>query len=163
MGQMNHFNCANHSGNRGLTLMELMIVVAVISLISAIVIPKFGELILRSKESMAIGALGTFRSAIDLYYMDNEGKYPAVLDSIRMSKYIDFFPKIQIPPSKNGTNPGHQSNSLVQNYVNKTLIGSSNEGVRIWAYVDDLNISDGGYLGLNCIHENNKGTIWSNY
>jgi prepilin-type N-terminal cleavage/methylation domain-containing protein len=61
---------------RGFTLIELMLVVAIIGLLAAIAIPKFSDMIDKSREAALKGQLGTLRSALTLYYADNEGVYP---------------------------------------------------------------------------------------
>lgn len=61
----------------GFTLIELMMVVAIIGLLGAIVLPKFADLIDRSREAALKGQLGSLRSALSIYYEDNEGISPA--------------------------------------------------------------------------------------
>ena len=53
-----------------------MLVVAIIGLLAAIAIPKFANLVVKAKEASIKGKLGTLRSAISIYYADNEGIYP---------------------------------------------------------------------------------------
>lgn len=145
--------------HNGFTLIELMIVVAIIAILAAIAVPKFGEMILRSKESTAKGALGTFRSAVDIYYVGNEGKYPSDLNALLSGKMIDFFPKVTLPPVETQGHPGHAENSNVEYYNAGSLFGATNEGTNIWAYVNTGD--DMGHLGFNCIHRDTKGSQWS--
>ena len=63
---------------KGFTLIELMIVVAIIGILAAIAIPKFADLIKKSKEGATKGSLGALRSALTIYYGEQEGSYPAV-------------------------------------------------------------------------------------
>ncbi|HNG46017.1 MAG TPA: prepilin-type N-terminal cleavage/methylation domain-containing protein, partial [Elusimicrobiota bacterium] len=60
----------------GFTLIELMLVVAIIGLLAAIAIPKFANLVVKSREAAMKGQLGAIRSALSIYYSDNEGFYP---------------------------------------------------------------------------------------
>ena len=62
---------------KGFTLIELMIVVAIIGILAAIAIPKFADLINKSKEGATKAGLSSLRSALQVYYGDNEGRFPA--------------------------------------------------------------------------------------
>ncbi|MFH1824761.1 MAG: prepilin-type N-terminal cleavage/methylation domain-containing protein [Candidatus Firestonebacteria bacterium] len=83
----------------GFTLIELMIVVAVLGLIAAVAIPKFGELLERSREGTTKGNIGAIRSAIAVYYSDNEGKYPD--DFLSFNKYLEPIPSAKATPLGN--------------------------------------------------------------
>ncbi|HOW27832.1 MAG TPA: prepilin-type N-terminal cleavage/methylation domain-containing protein [Elusimicrobiota bacterium] len=146
--------------SKGFTLIELMVVVAVIAILGAIALPRFGDMLLRSKESTAKGALGSFRSTLDIYYVAMEGSYPTDTN-VLPGNYVDFLPEVQIPPVPSQGNPGHHSNSRVQNYLEQTLFGTVNEGTNIWAYVNSG--TDTGHVGFNCMHKDSQGNSWSQY
>ncbi|MBK8871456.1 MAG: prepilin-type N-terminal cleavage/methylation domain-containing protein [Elusimicrobia bacterium] len=98
---------------KGFTLIELMIVVAIIGILAAIAIPKFAELITKSKESSAKGTLGAVRSAITIYYSDTEGYFPLQLPTnfIARDSGVEVIWTIRfLDPSKKCAhlgNPGH--------------------------------------------------------
>lgn len=55
----------------GFTLIELMIVVAVISILAAIAIPNYNDYIIRSKITEAVGTLSDLRVRMEQYFQDN--------------------------------------------------------------------------------------------
>ncbi|CUA94328.1 type IV pilin protein [Thiomonas bhubaneswarensis] len=57
--------------NRGFTLIELMIVVAIIAILSAIAIPAYTQYVARSKLTEAFSGLSGMAVAAQQYYQDN--------------------------------------------------------------------------------------------
>jgi len=72
--------CAKHQGDRGtvgaFTLIELLIVVAIISILSAIAVPNFLEAQIRSKVARARADERTLATAIEMYHVDNNDYMP---------------------------------------------------------------------------------------
>ena len=60
----------------GFTLVEIMIVVAVIALLAAIAVPGFTRARKRAQNAKFINALRIGSDAADLYAIENNGKYP---------------------------------------------------------------------------------------
>ena len=88
------------SGKRGFTLIELMLVVAIIGLLAAIAIPKFANLVIKAREASVKGALGALRSALSIYYADAEGNYPYMTGfglAVLTPRYISEIPSVALP------------------------------------------------------------------
>jgi type IV pilus assembly protein PilE len=56
---------------RGFTLIEIMIVVAVIGILAAIAIPSYRDYVTRSRITRATAALSDFRVRMEQYFQDN--------------------------------------------------------------------------------------------
>jgi prepilin-type N-terminal cleavage/methylation domain-containing protein len=148
---------------QGFTLIELMIVVAIIGILAAIAIPKFADLINKSKEGATKGGLSSVRSAIQVYYGDNEGWFPA--DDLTCltanSKYIAEIPLAKLP----GT--GHADSNSVATITSGATVGDAGG----WAYYNDPTVaSNWGNFVVSCTHEDIKGrdsttidTPWSTF
>ena len=57
--------------NSGFTLIEMLIVVAVIGILSAVALPSYNQYVLRSKITEGLGQLSQAKLPIDQYYQDN--------------------------------------------------------------------------------------------
>src|ERR1035437_1697687 len=118
---------------RGFTLIELMIVVAIIGILAAIAIPKFAELIRKSGEGAAKGNLGALRSALTIYYGDMEGQYPTQLAGMTVAgKYLSVLP-VAKTPNYHADSSGELDGPLtttsdVGGWVYNNTVGSVNNG-----------------------------------
>lgn len=68
-------------GERGFTLVELMVVVAIIALIAAIVIPNFVHARAQASVSATQATMKQIATSLELYYADNEA-YPATSGTV---------------------------------------------------------------------------------
>jgi prepilin-type N-terminal cleavage/methylation domain-containing protein len=145
---------------QGFTLIELMIVVAIIGILAAIAIPKFADLINKSKEGATKGSLSSVRSAIQVYYGDNEGWFPAdTLDVLTAGgKYISVIPVAKLPTT------GHADSATVTP-LNTVLLSSNTSEGGGWGYANNpaLTASWGSFMA-NCTHKDIKGIdSWSTF
>jgi prepilin-type N-terminal cleavage/methylation domain-containing protein len=153
---------------KGFTLIELMIVVAIIGILAAIAIPKFADLIRKSNEGKTKGNLGTLRSVVSIYYGENE-VYPApsasgdtsvpgslgVLLTMQNGKYIQTMPGCYCPPY-------HLSNTAFA-----VTISSADESSLpgCWGFknTNDMVGQQWGNVWVNCTHTDTNGRNWSSY
>lgn len=88
---------AGPNRSRGFTLIELMIVMAVMGILITIAAPNLKQSIVRAREAVLKENLFQMREAIDQYYADN-GKYPEVLTDLlnaqsKTRSYLRSIPK----------------------------------------------------------------------
>ena len=139
--------------SEGFTLIELMIVVAIIGILAAIAIPKFADLIRKSQEGASKGNLGAFRGAMSIYYADMDGQHPADPAALTVAgKYLTAIPQAKTP-----------------NYHadgNAVLLGSMGGGfTNVGGWLFDSLSTDFyyGQIWVNCTHTDTKGSVWTAY
>jgi prepilin-type N-terminal cleavage/methylation domain-containing protein len=148
--------------NSGFTLIELMIVVAIIGVLAAIAIPKFGDLIQKSRDSSVQGDLGALRSAISIYYADTEGLFPS--DHLTClttgARYLDSIPTPKVGNHAKGTSVfTNDSGGL-----NAIFTVDNGEWVYWnWTISNTFNGVTGtqGKSWVGCTHADAKGIQWS--
>lgn len=76
---------------KGFTLIEMMIVLAIMSILATIATPNMQRYIVRAREASLRETLFVFRDVIDQHYSD-QGKYPGSLQELVKMKYIRSIP-----------------------------------------------------------------------
>lgn len=156
---------------KGFTLIELMIVVAIIGILSAIAIPKFADLIRKSNEGATKGNLGAIRSAVSIYYGEQEGIFPAAtadggdatagslgnILTMNNGTYIKATPNCNTPPY-------HAVSAATTIAVSSA---DESTGAGEWGYQPNVtppaNARPYGDVWVNCTHTDTKGTTWGVY
>lgn len=153
---------------KGFTLIELMIVVAIIGILAAVAIPKFADLVTKSKEASVKGSLGAVRSALSIYYGDTEGGYPGnIFEGLTTgAKYLPnqggtpSLGAFTVPPNNKG-NPGHSNSLVTQGNVQDGSDSAVTDETKALRY-----INSGTRLGevfIACTHNDTKGLRWTGY
>ena len=77
---------------KGFTLVELMVVLAVIALLLSVVVPDYMGRLRRAEEAVLQENLALMRDALDKHYAD-AGKYPTTLEDLVAKRYLRTIPK----------------------------------------------------------------------
>ena len=135
----------------GFTLVELMLTVAIIGILAAIISINYGSSIQKSSEALTKGNLGAIRSALSIYYGDNEGNFPYDdLTSISNNgRYLLKFPITRIQPY-------HSDTTLVTPETSVSETGG-------WSYNNSDDSAGWGNIHVGCLHQDSRSLVWSSY
>jgi general secretion pathway protein G len=78
-------------GEGGFTLLELITVISLIAILTAIALPNYKAAIIQAREAVLREDLFQFRDRIDQYYAD-KGKYPESLEALLEQGYLRAIP-----------------------------------------------------------------------
>ncbi len=93
---------------KGFTLIELLVVIAIIGILSAVGLVALGGAREKARDSKRQSDLAQIRSAMALYYDDNNSKYPNTAGTISntnaktgsfVSALNPYIPNLPVPPS----------------------------------------------------------------
>jgi type II secretion system protein G len=108
---------------RGFTLLEMMVVVAIIAILAAILIPNFTRARAQAQTSACMGNVKIIATALELYFTDHQ-QYPAAtgsnVDSAFVATMAGYLSQVPVDPAA-GTSTSY--------YQITTTQASSNNGV----------------------------------
>lgn len=85
--------------SHGFTLIELIVVMAIVALLASIVAPRYFVSLQKGKETALLTSLTTMRDAIDQYAAD-KGRYPESLQELAAARYIRDVPEDPLTASR---------------------------------------------------------------
>src|SRR5574342_257296 len=85
---------------RGFTLVELLVVMAIIALLLALAAPRYFKSVNKAEEAVLKENLTLMRDAIDKFYADT-GKYPPNLEELVSKRYLRKIPDDPVTGANN--------------------------------------------------------------
>jgi general secretion pathway protein G len=150
-----------HAGNKGFSLLELVIVIVILAIIAAIAIPRMSRGSAGAADSALSSNLAVLRNAIDLFAAEHTGTFPTVANIVsQLTLYSDaaaatsttktethiYGPYVRkVPPLPVGANAG-----------NTGIAAVDGAGVG-WIYDEDT-----GEIKANCA-DNEKDVTGTQY
>ena len=118
------------SADEGFTLVELMIVVAIVGILATISVPSYHTSLIKARETVLRQDLFTMREVLDQHRAD-QGKYPASLGELVAGGYLRMVPK---DPFTNSTNTWQEISEPTEGGVFDVYSGSDLVGTNGTAY-----------------------------
>lgn len=87
---------------RGFTLIELMVVIAIIGILTSIVMVSLSSAQAKARDGRRIANIATIQLALETYYNDNQ-TYPANIYAASGSLSPSYLPKVPLDPRDNTT------------------------------------------------------------
>lgn len=139
--------------NKGFTLIEIMIVVAIIAVLAVIAMPRFAGLLNKSKEGSTREGLGAVRSALHIYFGDNMiYPYDELSSMTENGRYLSQLPFAKLPGTP------HLDNRNISVGASTAAALTDAGG---WAYINDPASAYYGTFLVNCSHTDLNGNLWN--
>ena len=142
--------------SKGFTLIELMVVIVILGILSAVIAPRIPQFVDKAREGRTKGNLATLRSTLNIYYSDNEGVYPVGNPGVALiPKYLKKVPECETVKT------GHSKQETIDLSATAATAGSVDGGN--WGYEEASTAAGWGDLWVECSHSDLSGNRWTSY
>ena len=136
-------------GKKGFTLVELLVVISIIGVLATLVLLQLGQARSRSRDTKRIADMNQLRSAVELYFEDNNGSYPAVVFGSGAEDLSDYIVRTPCDPLRACVDDSLQGYGYA--------VSTTRRSFMIWAYLE--NSAAGALNGDADIDGSAAGTV----
>src|SRR5512133_1790009 len=127
-----------------------MFVIVILGILAAVIASRIPKFVNKAKEGKTKGNLGTLRSTLNIYYSDNDGRYPVDTLATLSPKYLKTTPNAEMPGQ-------HLMSSAVAANGGTNALDPTEAGG--WIYENDETMTNWGDIGINCSgHSDSSGS-----
>lgn len=138
------------SGSRGFTLVELMVVVAIIGILAVVAIPQYRNYAIRSQVAEGLSVADGYKTAVSDYYSQH-GAYPSTNQSANVSPasgtQTSYVTSVNVAPGLITVQFGNKANTAISG---KTLELSSSASAGTLQWSCKSGTLDPAYLPSGC-------------
>jgi prepilin-type N-terminal cleavage/methylation domain-containing protein len=139
--------------SKGFTLIELMVVIVILGILSAVIAPRIPQFVNKAKEGRTKGNLATLRSTMNIYYSDNDGFYPIADPTASLvPKYLKKIPDCETVQTGHGAAPTFDLDDI-----------AADDDFGYWGYVDLITSNSWGDVWIECSHTDLSSKRWTSY
>lgn len=125
------------SGNKGFTLIEILIAIVIMGIISTSIRPAYQSIVKRAKESTLKKNLYVLRDAIDAYSIDNRDEnnlpvYPLTLYDLVDKKYIRYIPEDPMTSYENWITIPFETGGIYDVKSSSDEVGTNEKPYSLW-------------------------------
>jgi len=152
----------------GFTWIELVVLVALVGILSALAIPRLRLMYEKSLEAATRGNIGAIKSAISIYYGDHEGVWPTTLDVNDKTPGYGFGNYLDAMPSVRATHPTDPSKSpagiqvTYKAFTDEPSLAEADSVGKGWRYDGPLN-GNTGRIWVNSSYTDSEGASYTTY
>ena len=131
------------SREKGFTLVELLVVIAIIGILATLVLLQLGTARAKARDVKRISDVTQLRTAIELYFDDNGGRYPTAMTVANLGPYFSA-PALPTDPLA-GTAYGYAFNPAIN--PTRFQVWTDLERLNAPAFAADADINSIGWSG----------------
>lgn len=153
---------------RGFTWIELLLLVALIGIVSALAMPKIQMLREAAREAATKANIAAIKSAISIYYGDHEGIWPNTLDvndktpGYGFGNYLESMPKVKVTHPQDPSKSPAGDEVVYKAFSDAPNLAVPNTEGKGWRY-DGPKLGNTGRIWVNNSYLDSQGISYTTY